>query len=60
MNESTGAELARYTLSGGGCHTAQIMAKISLINGAWQLTAIGEPAFGATFQDVLPAIDRHL
>ncbi|MEU1075915.1 MULTISPECIES: TerD family protein [unclassified Streptomyces] len=60
VDESTGAELARYTLSGGGSHTARIMAKISRVNGAWQLTAIGEPASGATFQDLLPAIDRHL
>lgn len=57
---SDGAELARYTLSGGGSHTAQIMAKISRISGAWQPTAIGEPACGATFQDLLPALDRHL
>ena len=60
VDETTGAELARYTLSGGGSHTAQIMAKISRINGAWQLTALGEPVSGATFQDLLPAIDRHL
>ncbi|GGR53800.1 TerD family protein [Streptomyces roseolus] len=60
VDDSTGAELARCTLSGGGHHTAQIMAKIARINGAWQLTAIGEPASGTTFQDLLPAIDRHL
>ncbi|THC47397.1 hypothetical protein E7X58_28255 [Streptomyces sp. A1499] len=60
MDDSTGAERARYTLSGGGSHTAQIMAKVCRINGAWQLTAIGEPASGATFQDLLPSIDRHL
>ncbi|MFE2125032.1 TerD family protein [Streptomyces amritsarensis] len=46
VDESTEAGLARYTLSGGGHHTAQIMAKFSRIKGSWQLTAIGEPAWG--------------
>jgi tellurium resistance protein TerZ len=60
VDENTGAELARYTLSGGGSHTAQVMAKVSRTDAGWQLAALGEPASGATFQDLLPAIDRHL
>ncbi|MFG2957845.1 TerD family protein [Streptomyces sp. NPDC048291] len=60
VDETTGQELARYTLSGGGPHTAQIMAKLYRAGGGWQLKAIGEPAAGRTFQDLLPAIAGHL
>lgn len=60
VDETTGAELARYTLTGGGDHTAQIMAKVQRAGGAWQMKAIGEPATGRTFQDLLPAIAPHL
>ncbi|MEU9451880.1 TerD family protein [Streptomyces sp. NPDC048277] len=60
VDETTGQELARYTLSGGGAHTAQIMAKLHRTDGGWQLKAIGEPAAGRTFQDLLPAIAGHL
>ncbi|MCG7206637.1 TerD family protein [Streptomyces arenae] len=60
VDETTGQELARYTLSGGGAHTAQIMAKLYRAGGGWQLKAIGEPAAGRTFQDLLPTIAGHL
>ncbi|MFF2376857.1 TerD family protein [Streptomyces xiamenensis] len=61
VDENTGEELARYTLAGGGAHTAQIMAKVSRGDGGeWQMTAIGEPASGRTFQDLLPAIAPYL
>lgn len=60
VDEITGQELARYTLTGGGRHTGQIMAKVHRSGGGWQLAAIGEPAAGRTFQDLLPAIARHL
>jgi tellurium resistance protein TerZ len=60
VDETNGQELARYTLSGGGTHTAQIMAKLHRDGGSWQLKAIGEPAAGRTFQDLLPAVAAHL
>ncbi|MFI2634331.1 TerD family protein [Streptomyces collinus] len=60
VDETTGAELARYTLTGGGDHTAQIMAKVHRSGGGWQMQAIGAPATGRTFQDLLPAIAPHL
>ncbi|WP_151480734.1 TerD family protein [Streptomyces albicerus] len=60
VDETTGAELARYTLTGGGNHTAQIMAKVHRTGGNWQMKAIGEPAAGRTFQDLLPSITPHL
>jgi tellurium resistance protein TerZ len=60
LDETTGQELARYTLTGGGRHTAQIMAKVHRADGGWQMAAIGSPADGRTFQDLLPAVLPHL
>ncbi|MER5885424.1 TerD family protein [Streptomyces sp. NPDC001941] len=60
VEETTGQELARYTLTGGGQHTAQIMAKVYRSGGGWQMAAIGDPVSGRTFQDLMPAITRHL
>jgi tellurium resistance protein TerZ len=60
LDESTGEELARYTLTGGGQYTAQIMAKVSRQGNGWQMTAIGQPANGRTFQDLMPSIVPHL
>lgn len=60
VDETTGAELARYTLTGGGKHTAQIMAKVYRSGSGWQMKAIGEPAVGRTFKDLLPSIASHL
>lgn len=56
VDETNGQELARYTLSGGGTHTAQIMAKVQRANGQWSMTAIGAAANGRTFKDLMPAI----
>lgn len=60
VDVTTGAELARYTLTGGGKHTAQIMAEVQRAGSGWQMKAIGEPATGRTFQDLLPSIAPHL
>ncbi|MFD5063081.1 TerD family protein [Streptomyces sp. NPDC058394] len=60
IDETTGQELARYTLTGGGHHTAQVMAKVYRSGGGWQMAALGELAAGRTCQDLLPAITRLL
>ncbi|MEU2225693.1 TerD family protein [Streptomyces sp. NPDC018347] len=60
LDEATGQELARYTLAGGGEYTAQIMAKVHRAGSGWTMTAIGAPANGRTFQDLMPAILPHL
>ncbi|MFF9479305.1 TerD family protein [Streptomyces sp. NPDC014733] len=60
VDETTGQELARYTLDGGGAHTAQIMAKVYRSDQGWQMAALGSPANGRTFQDLMPAIAAHL
>ena len=61
IDETNGHEMARYTLSGGGPYTAQIMAKVYRSpNDSWQMSAIGAPATGKTFQDLVPVISPHL
>ena len=60
VDETNGDELARYTLAGGGAYTAQIMAKVHRTGTNWTMTAIGTPANGRTFQDLMPAILPHL
>jgi tellurium resistance protein TerZ len=61
VDETTGQELARYSLSGGGAHTGQVMAKVVRdAEGGWQMAAIGAPARGRTFQEMLPAIAPYL
>jgi tellurium resistance protein TerZ len=53
-------EIARYELTGSGSHNAQIMAKVSRDGSGWTMTAVGEPARGRTFRELLPAIAGHL
>ncbi|RBM08152.1 TerD family protein [Streptomyces sp. PT12] len=60
VDAATGTELARFTLAGGGASTAQIMAKVRREGAGWRMTALGAPASGRTFQDLLPAIRPHL
>ncbi|MEU8570573.1 TerD family protein [Streptomyces pathocidini] len=60
VDELNGQELARYTLTGGGSYTAQIMAKVHRAGTGWKMTAVGEPAEGRTFQDLMPSILPHL
>ncbi|MDG3011969.1 TerD family protein [Rhodococcus sp. D2-41] len=60
IDETTETEIARYTLTGSGRHTAQIMAKVSRDGRGWSMTAIGAPATGRTFKDLLPAVAAHL
>ena len=59
VDETTGEELARYTLSGGGRHTAMVMASVYRQDGGWKMNAIGEPGQGRTLQDMLPAITAY-
>jgi tellurium resistance protein TerZ len=60
IDETTESEIARYDLTGSGSHTAQVMAKVSRDGAGWSMTAIGAPASGRTFADLLPAIAPHL
>lgn len=60
IDESDEREIARYDLTGSGPHTAQIMAKVSRDGRGWSMTAIGVPASGRTFHDLIPAMAAHL
>lgn len=60
IDETTENEIARYELSGSGQHNAQIMAKVSRDGAGWSMTALGVPATGRTFRDLLPAIAGSL
>lgn len=60
VDETSGAEVARYELTGSGTHNAQIMSKVSRDGAGWSMTAIGAIANGRTFHDLLPAVAGHL
>ena len=60
VDTTTGVELARYDLTGGGSHTGQVMAKVTRENGGWDMKAIGEKTTGRTFHDMMPTITAHL
>jgi tellurium resistance protein TerZ len=60
VDSSNNNEVARYTLSAQGSHTAQIMAKVYRHNGEWKMHAIGENGNGRTIESLLPQITIHL
>ncbi len=60
VDSSNNAEVARYTLSSQGSHTAQIMAKLYRHSGEWKMHAIGENGVGRTIDALLPQIIIHL
>jgi tellurium resistance protein TerZ len=60
IDESNDSEIARYDLSGSGRHNAQIMAKVSRDGSGWSMTALGIPATGRTFHELLPAMASAL
>lgn len=60
IDETNETEIARYDLSGSGRHTAQIMARVTREGAGWAMTAMGIPASGRTFRDLLPALAGQL
>jgi tellurium resistance protein TerZ len=46
-------EIARFTLTNGGPHTAMIMAKVYRHQGEWKMHALGEPAEGQIVLDIV-------
>ncbi|WP_374089419.1 TerD family protein [Methylomicrobium lacus] len=60
VDSGTNKEIARYTLSGQGSHTAQIMAKVYRHEGEWKMHAIGENGHGRTIDSLLPQITANL
>jgi tellurium resistance protein TerZ len=60
LDEATGQELCRYTLSEKGKHTGVLMGVLSRGAGAWAFRAIGAPATGRTVQDMIAPAQRVL
>jgi tellurium resistance protein TerZ len=56
VDASNNQEVARYTLTGGGSHTALIMAKLYRHQGEWKMHALGDPASGRVVEELVPAI----
>lgn len=60
VDSATNKEIARYTLSAQGSHTAQVMAKVYRHEGEWKMHAIGENGHGRTIDSLLPQIAANL
>ncbi len=56
VDQANNREIARYDLSGGGSHTAQVMVKVYRHNDEWKMHALGETCNGRTFVELLPVI----
>ena len=56
VDNTTSKEMAKYTLSGGGRHTAMIMARLNRAGQGWTMQALGEPGQGQIFEQLLPQI----
>lgn len=60
FDATTNTALAGYTLAGSGDQTALVMAKVTRSGSGWAMTAIGTPAKGRTFHEILPAVTPAL
>jgi len=60
VDDTSGKELARFTLSEAGPHTGLVMAKLYRHNEEWKIHAVGEKTVGRTFHDMMPAITAVL
>ncbi len=57
IDDTSGQEQARYTLSCQGAHTALIMCRLTKVEGAWSMQALGENANGRTIEDLMPNLE---
>lgn len=60
VDATTGAELARYDLTGAGSHTGQVMAQMTRAGGGWEMKALGVRTRGQTFHDMMDAVTGAL
>ncbi|WP_333743653.1 protein kinase domain-containing protein [Streptomyces ardesiacus] len=61
IDEAVGQELVHFGVTGHfGQHTGQVLAKVNRDGDGWRMTAIGAPAHGRDFQELMPAILPHL
>jgi tellurium resistance protein TerZ len=56
VDETTGAEFARYDLGAQGPHSAMVIAKVYRHNGEWKMAALGDTGVGKTVKDVVPLV----
>ena len=56
VDQSSGQEIAKYSLSSQGAYTALIIAKIYRHNGEWKMHAIGESTQGKTLDQIIPHV----
>jgi tellurium resistance protein TerZ len=60
VDDVSGNELAKFSLSEAGSHTGMLMTKVYRHNGEWKVHAIGEKTTGKTFHDFMPIIQAAL
>lgn len=60
VDQSSGQEVAKYSLSTQGAYTALIIAKIYRHNNEWKMHAIGESTQGRTFDQIIPHVIPHI
>lgn len=60
IDDTTGAELARYTLAGGMPFTGVAMAVLSRAGGDWKMRAIGDGFNAKTPKKAEPHVHRYL
>jgi stress response protein SCP2 len=61
VDDTTNAELARYTLQGTGLrYTGMVMAKIMRVGGEWKLQALGEPMQAKHPGEAAPQLPRFV
>lgn len=58
VDETTGAEFARYDLSAQGPHSALVIAKVYRHGGEWKMAALGDPGAGKTVAEILPLVQQ--
>ncbi len=60
VDETSGAELARYTLAGGMAFTGMVMAKVYREGSGWKLQALGEGIQARVPTDAIKMLPRYL
>jgi stress response protein SCP2 len=60
VDDTSGGEMARYTLGAGGAFTGTVMAKVFRESGSWKMQAIGEGMQARTPIDAVPQLVRFL
>jgi len=60
VDAATGSEVLRYSLTGQGAHTAQIMLSLYRKDSGWSVRAIGEKTQGRTIKDLARKLQNFL